>query len=321
MMKAIRVHEHGGPEVLQYEELPDPQCQNDDVLIKVNAVGVNPVDTYIRAGTQGYSAHLPYTPGFDAAGIVEAVGKDVARAQVGERVYCAGSISGTYAEKVLCNENQVFPLPENMTFSQGAALGVPYATAYQALFHIACAKPGEWVLIHGASGGVGLAAVQMALSAGMRVIGTAGSDEAVEMLKKEGLQFVLDHYSEDHFQRAVQYTDGHGIDVILEMLSNANLGNDLPIMAKKGRIVVIGCRGNVEINPRLMMIKDLAILGMTLLNATEEEKESIHHYLIAGMKKGVIYPIIGKEIPLSEAAKAHDDVINAKAYGKIVLLP
>ena len=175
-MKAIRVHQFGDPEVMHLEELPDPRPGPGQVVVRVKAVGVNPVDTYIRTGTYTQPP-LPYTPGLDAAGIVESAGEGVKQVRPGDRVYLAGSLSGTYAERALCETSHVQPLPQAVSFSQGAGVSVPYATAYRALFHRAKAVPGEVVLIHGASGGVGLAALQIARAAGLTVIGTTGTDQ------------------------------------------------------------------------------------------------------------------------------------------------
>ena len=185
-MKAIRVHEFGKPKVLRLEERPDLQPGRRQILIRVKAAGVNPVDTYIRAGTYAQKPKLPYTPGLDAAGVVEAVGEGIKGMSSGDRVYAAGTISGSYAEQALCKESQLHPLPSAVSYSQGAAIGVPYATAYRALLHCARAQRGESVLVHGASGGVGLAAVQLVHSLAMTVIGTAGSQEGLALVSQQG---------------------------------------------------------------------------------------------------------------------------------------
>src|SRR5271154_1600874 len=155
-MKAIRVHEFGGPEVLRLEDLPNPSPSSPgQIVVQVKAAGVNPVDTYVRAGTYAFKPPLPYTPGMDAAGVVESVGQGVTRAKEGDRVYLAGTITGSYAEKTVCTEAQVHQLPQKITFTQGAGINIPYATAYRALFQIGQARPAEIVFVHGASGGVG----------------------------------------------------------------------------------------------------------------------------------------------------------------------
>ncbi len=320
-MKAIRVGEFGGPENLRLQDLPDLKPGPGEVVVRVRAAGVNPVDTYMRAGTYPRKPPLPYTPGTDGAGTVEAAGEGVKRVAIGQRVYTAGSLTGTYAEQALCEEGSLFPLPANASFSQGAAMHVPYATAYRGLFHRAQARPGETVLVHGATGGVGVAAVQLARAAGLRVIGTAGSDRGKKLALAQGADEVLDHKAPNHFDQALALTGGHGFEVILEMLANVNLAKDLTILAPKGRVVVIGNRGTIEINPRDAMMRDGSILGMSLWNASSEDLFSIHSALVAGLENGTLRPVIGQEIPLADAARAHIAVMEPGAYGKIVLIP
>src|SRR4029077_12462377 len=261
-MKAIRVSEFGEPKVLRLEDVPTPRPGPSQVLVRMHAVGVNPVETYIRAGTFGYRPMLPYTPGNDGAGVVEEVGSDVNELKPGDRVYTARSVSGTYAEFALCTTEQVHPLPANVSFEQGAAIGTPYATAYRGLFQRADAKPGETVLVHGASGGVGTAALQLSRAHGLRVFGTAGSDEGLKLAREQGAHEVFDHRAPDHFEQTMKATGGHGVDVIVELLANVNLGKDLTILAKGGRVVIIGSRGPVEINPRDTMQRDADVRGM-----------------------------------------------------------
>jgi len=315
------VREFGGPEVLRLEDVPDPQPAAGQVVVRIGAAGVNPVDSYIRTGTYARKPSLPYTPGTDGAGTIASVGKDVTRLAVGDRVYLAGSLSGTYAELALCEERSLVRLPGNASFAQGAALHVPYGTAYQALFHHAHARAAETVLIHGASGGVGIAAVQIARAAGLRVIGTAGSDRGRQLAAAEGAHDVLDHTAPGHFEKALALTGGRGCDIILEMLANVNLGRDLTILAPRGRVVVIGSRGPIEINPRDAMMRDAAILGMTLWNATSADLATIHAALVAGLENRTIRPVIGQQFPLAEAPRAHTAVMEPGAYGKIVLIP
>ena len=320
-MKAIRVQQFGGPEQLKLEEVPDPKPGPGQVVVKIHAAGVNPFDTYIRTGTYAMKPQLPYTPGADAAGVVAAVGSGVQRVKVGDRVYVAGTLSGAYAERALCLESQVHPLPKNVSFQQGAAIGVPYATAYRALFQKAQALPSETILVHGASGGVGLAAVQLARAYGMAVVGTAGTEQGRALVKENGARHALDHGQQDLPDQLKKLTDGRGADVILEMLANKNLARDLAMVAMHGRIVVIGNRGTIEINPRDAMGRDATIMGMVLFNASEKEMTSIHAALGAALESGVARPVIGKELPLAEASRAHEEVLKPGSHGKIVLIP
>ncbi|TAK05513.1 MAG: NADPH:quinone reductase [Candidatus Manganitrophaceae bacterium] len=319
-MKAIRVHQFGGPEVLKLEEVPDLRPGRGEVLVRIKAIGVNPVDTYRRAGSNP-DLLRPYTPGSDAAGVIEAVGEGVRRFKTGNRVYTSGTLTGAYAEAALCEEGQVHPLPESISFEQGAAIGVPYATAYRALFQKARAVPGETVLVHGATGGVGLAAVQLGRAAGMILIGTGGSEKGRALVSDQGAHHVLDHRAPGYLDEVRGLTGGRGADVILEMLSNVNLGKDLKVAAEGGRVVIIGSRGSVEINPRDAMSGDLTILGMMLFNATARELASIHAALGAGLENGTLRPVIGEKLPLAEAGRAHREVMEPGSYGKIVLIP
>ena len=319
-MRAIRVREFGSPEVLRLEEVATPQPGPDQVLVRMHAIGVNPVETYIRAGTYARLPELPYTPGNDGAGLVEQVGADVNEFKAGDRVYTAGSVTGAYAEFALCKKEQVHPLPANVSFAQGAAMGTPYATAYRGLFQRADAKPGETVLVHGASGGVGTAAVQMARARGLRVFGTAGSDSGRKLAREQGAQEVFDHHAPDHFEQIMKATGGRGVDVIVELLANVNLGKDLTILEKGGRVAIIGSRGRVEIDPRDAMQRDVDLRGMVLPNTPPAELASIHAALVAGLENGTLRPVIGKEFPLAEAAQAHRAVMEPGAMGKIVLV-
>ncbi|MBM3835764.1 MAG: NADPH:quinone reductase [Verrucomicrobia bacterium] len=320
-MKAIRVHQPGGPEVLKVEDVPDPKPRDGEVLVRIHAVGVNPVETYVRSGKYPIMPQFPYTPGSDAAGLVEAIGAGVSSMGVGDRVYVGGTKTGAYAELAVCAESQVHPLPPQISFEQGAAVNIPCATAYRALFQRARALPGEFVLIHGASGGVGIAATQIARAAGLSVIGTAGSEKGRKLVLEQGAHEVLDHGTPDYLERALAITKGRGVDVILEMLANVNLGKDLTVLARGGRVVVIGSRGTVEINPRDTMSRDAAILGMVLFNASPQELSSIHAALVAGLQNGTLRPVVGQRLPLSDAARAHTAVMEPGAFGKIVLIP
>jgi NADPH:quinone reductase len=320
-MKAIKVHEFGEPDVMKYVETDGIHPGEGQVLVKVIAAGVNPVEAYIRSGSYARKPSLPYTPGADGAGIVEEVGPGVVSCKTGDRVYMSGSITGTYAEMAGCAERHVHPLPQNVSFQQGAAVGVPYGTAYRALFQRARAVAGETVLVHGATGGVGIAAVQLSLAAGLVVIATGGSERGRVLLNGQCVEHVLDHASPGYLDTIRFLTGDRGVDIVLEMLANVNLSKDLKIVAKNGRVVVIGNRGVVEIDPRDMMERDSAVLGMTLFNAGEADLKAIHAGLVAGLSNNTLRPVIGKEIPLKDAPHAHRAAMDKGAYGKIVLIP
>jgi NADPH:quinone reductase len=320
-MKAIRVHSFGPPEVMKLEAVTDLLPGPGQVVVDVKAVGVNPVDAYIRSGLYRPDLKLPYTPGLDAAGIIVSIGDGVNHRSVGQRVYVAWSLSGTYAEKVLCTEFQTHPLPAAITFGQGATIGVPYGAAYRSLFQRAGAQAGESVLVHGSSGGVGIAAIQLARKAGMTVIGTAGTEAGRELAVAQGAHYVLNHSKPGYLEKVQELTGGKGVDIILEMLANVNLDLDLPILAPNGRVVIIGSRGRVEIDPRSIMSREATILGMTLYNATATELSHMHAAFAAGLEDGTLRPVVSREIPLADAATAHHDVMEKSTLGKIVLLP
>lgn len=320
-MKAIMVKNFGGPEVMKLEEVPDLKPGPGQVLARVKAAGVNPLDVYMRAGTYGRKPSLPYTPGMDGAGTVEAVGKKVKGFKPGQRIYLESALTGTCAEFCLVDSVNVHPLPPKITFAQGAALGVPYATAHYALFEKAKAKKGETLLVHGASGGVGVAAVQLAKAAKLKVIGTAGTEAGLQLVEAQGTDAVFNHQAADYLAGIMGFTEGRGVDVLLEMAAHLNLGKDLALLARRGRLVVIGSRGPVEINPRDLMGREALLTGMTLFNVSPEDKVKIYRDLGRGLKQGKLKPVIAKEMPLAEAAQAHEAVLQSGALGKIVLIP
>jgi len=320
-MKAIRVSEYGGPSVLKIADVPTPTPGSGQVLVRNHAVGVNPVDTYLRSNTDNRGPKLPYTPGADSAGVVEAVGAGVTGVKAGDRVYVGGTLSGAYAELSLCEPHHIHPLAAGASYAQGAAMNVPYATAYHALFNRGHGVAGETVLVHGASGGVGIGAVQLARARGLTVIGTAGTDRGRKLVLEQGAHHALDHSAPGYLDELAKLTGGRGPDIILEMLANANLQKDLDVIAMRGRIVVIGNRGTTEINARSAMNKDAAILGMALFHASPAQLVGIHDALVEGLRNGTLRPVIGQEIPLAEAPRAHEAVMAAGHYGKVVLVP
>jgi len=319
-MKAILVREFGGPDVLKVEEVPTPKPAAGEVLVRIHAAGVNPYDTYMRAGTYARKPPLPYTPGSDGAGVVEAVGEGVKKVKRGDRVYTTQTLSGVYAEYALAREHQVHPLPAKISFSQGAGVWVPYGTAYHALYHSAKAHASETVLVHGASGGVGIAAVQIARNMGLMILGTAGTATGLEIAKREGAHRVFDHRKTGYQEEILKATGNRGVDIILEMLANVNLANDTKLLAKDGRVIVIGNRGEVTINARELMMRRASIRAFTLWDITPAEEADIRAGLIAGLEDGTLRPVVGKELPLAEAARAHKEILEPGASGKIVLV-
>jgi len=318
-MRCISVSEFGGPDVLRVlASIPTPKPHAKQVLINVKAAGVNPVDTYIRSGTHAVKPSLPYTPGKDGSGIVQQVGEEVTKVKRGDRVWFFGSLTGSYAEYCICKEDTVGQLPKNLTFEEGAMVGTPYMTAYRALLLKAKVKRGETVFIHGGTGGVGTAAIQICHSFGIHVIATAGSDDGFELLTKLGVEKIYNHRSASYLSEIK--ASNEKIDVILEMLADKNLENDLDIIAPSGRIVIIGCRGSLDFNPRLIMKTEATICGVMLFKMTSLESEEQVHYLNEGLNIGWVKPPLWQTYELKDAVQAHLQIIeNNGSKGQIVL--
>lgn len=325
-MRAILVREFGGPDAMKTEEVPMREPGPSEVRVRVYAAGVNPVDTYMLSGTYARKPALPYTPGTDGAGEIEAIGGAITDLTVGDRVYISGdnvavSGAGTYAEYAVCARAMVHRLPARVSFAQGAALGVPYATAYRALFVRGQARAGETVLVHGATGGVGLAAVEFARAHGCTVIASGSTPRGLEAARERGAAATVNHREPGYLDAIMRAAGGRGVDLIVEMAAHLNLDKDLGLLARHGRVVIIGNRGRVEIDARQTMGRDAAVLGMTLFNAPPGELASIHAAIEAGLEVGTLSPMVGREVPLAEAPLAHQAVLEPGAFGKIVLLP
>jgi NADPH:quinone reductase len=320
-MKAIRVHQFGEPQVMSLEEVPEPTLLAGHVLVEIRAVGVNPVDTYIRSGKYPVLPNPPYTPGTDAAGLLRAIGDGVQGLALGSRVYIGGSVSGTYAEFALCRREQVRPLPDNIEFEEGAGLYIPYFTAFRALFQVGEAKPGETVLIHGGSGSVGLACIQFARDAGLRVIATAGTEKGLRLIVRMGADHALNHTKPGYMDEITSFTAGKEPNLIVEMLANVNLGQDLKHLAPAGRVVVVGSRGDVSITPRDLMAREASVRGVQLAKMSARDAAEAEAAIAKGLASGQLKPQIAARFSLGEASQAHREVLGAGSAGKIVLLP
>merc|ERR1712142_75233 len=321
-MKAVRVHRFGGPEVLQVDaNVPVPEVGDDQVLIRVMFAGVNPVETYIREGQYSRLPDLPYTPGSDAAGYVQQLGRNVTTLKVGDRVFVSGTSTntGSYSQYVVSDSTYVFPLHPRLSFAQGASLGVPFFTAYKALILRAQTKPGETVLIHGASGAVGTAAVQIARALGAIVVGTAGTKEGMDVVSRCGAHHVFNHNHKSYDKKMVEHL-GTGFDVIIEHLANINLGHDLQMLKNGARVMIVGCRGTANINPRHLMLPEASIRGVSLGSTTPTEWSEMGAAIVAGIEAGWVNPVINKEYTMDQVAQVHHDIVHSKgAKGKLVL--
>lgn len=321
-MRAVRVSRFGGPEVLQVENnVAVPEVGPDQVMVRVIVAGINPVETYIREGQYSRLPDLPYTPGTDASGYVQQIGKNVTSLKVGDRVFVCGSTnnSGSYAQYVVTDSTYVFPLHPRLSFAQGASLGVPFFTAYKALILRAETKPGETVLVHGASGAVGTAAVQIARALGTTVVGTAGTKDGMDVVSRCGAHHVFNHNHKSYEKKMVDHL-GTGFDVIIEHLANINLGHDIQMLKEHARVMVVGCRGGVNINPRHLMMPEASIRGVALGTSTPKEWAEMGAAIVAGIESGWVNPVINKEYSMEEVQQVHYDIIHSKgAKGKLVL--
>jgi NADPH2:quinone reductase len=320
-MKAIVVRALGEPDVLRVESVDDPVPAAGQVVVRVRAAGVNPVETYVRSGAYAKLPDLPYTPGSEGAGEILAVGDGVTDVFVGDRVFLSGSLTGTYAEQTVCRRDDVHRLPDGVDFAAGAALGVAAATAWRALFQRGRLQAGEIVLVHGASGGVGSAAVQLAAAAGAQVFGTAGSEAGLEVVRAAGAERAFSHRDSGYAEAIRVATGGRGVDLILEMLANVNLATDLTLLAPRGRVAVIGSRGPIEVNPRDAMMREADVRGVMLGLATPAERVEIFSALEAALAAGTLVPRIAGRFSLADAPAAHRAVLADGSAGKIVLEP
>lgn len=319
-MRTVVMREFGDPGVLHLEEAEAPTVGPGEVRITVEAAGVNPADCYIRAGTYAFfKPDLPYTPGFDAAGSIEFVGSGVQDWSPGDRVYVSALLErrsrGTYAESFVCSTDSVRRLPAHLSSSQGACIGVPFGAAWRAVHQRAVVQPGETVYVHGASGAVGLAVVQLACAAGAQVIGTAGSEAGAAAVIAAGATDVLPH------GKTASLTQDRAPSVIVEMLANENLMQDLEVLAPGGRVVIVGSRGDLLFTPRLTMIKEADVLGMALWNASRSEWDAMNDGVEAALRTRVLSPVVERELSLADSAEAHREVLAHHARGKIVLVP
>ncbi|XP_059839673.1 quinone oxidoreductase isoform X1 [Hypanus sabinus] len=321
LMRAVQVFEFGGPSVLQLRsDVPIPKPSDHQVLIRVHACGVNPVETYMRSGSYARKPTLPWTPGHDVAGVIEQVGPCVTTFQKGDRVFTSKTISGGYAEYTVASDDTVYHLPDSLSCKEGSAVGTPYFTAYRALMQKAHAKTGETVLVHGASGGVGIAACQIARAHGLRVLGTAGTLEGMRLVEKNGAHKAFNHREVGYTDQIKHDTGGGGVNVIIEMLANVNLNRDLQLLSNGGRVIIVGCRGTIEINPRDTMAKESSIIGTALNSATKDELQDTAAAILAGMEVGWLKPVVGPEFPLEKAAMSHEEIMKGSgARGKMIL--
>lgn len=321
-MKAMRAHQAGGPEQLRYEDAPEPQLGDAQVRIQVRAIGINPADL-VRLSGKLAPLRFPYITGTDVCGEVEAVSPGVTNVKPGDRVF-GRAISAAYAEKTCLMAHEAIPLPDNLSFEEGAAIPIPFYTAYYALHYKAALKAGETVLVSAGGGGVGVAAIQLAKTAGARVITTVGSQEKADRIRALGADIALNYKQQDFAAEVLKHTDGKGADVIIENVASDNLAADCSAVARSGRIVLIGTgtgkAPDATFGVLPALIKDITFYGMSLINA-DHAIPDMAAALTPLFRQGKLKAPVSKTYPLADAAQALNDLLDAKVFGKLVLTP
>jgi NADPH2:quinone reductase len=324
-MKAVRIHTYGGPNVLVYEEVTTPQPAAGQVLVHVRAASVNPIDVAVRENRFPTPKQPPKIIGSDGAGVVEAVGPGVTAVHPGDEVVFSGlgvGSEGSYAEYAVLAEVQAVPKPAGLSFVEAAAMGLVFPTAYYGLTRRAALRPGETVLVQGAAGGVGSAAVQLAVALGGRVLGVVSSEEAAARVRELGAAATIDRSTTDVAEAARRLTESRGVDVIVEVAGSDNLAADVQAVAKGGRIVVIGA-GSAPQAPLPLgaaIAIDASILFMSVNNAGRAGVAEMMREIGGLVEAGKVQPVVGAVLRLEEARRAHE-LLAGRHFGKIVLEP
>jgi len=330
-MKAAYIDHPGPPEVICYDDLPVPQLKETEVLVRVGAVSVNPIDTYIRAGTVKMPLPKPYILGCDVAGTVEAVGARVTRFKPGDRVWGSNQgllgRQGTFAEYAAVDECWLYPTPATVSDREAAAIALVGITAYLGLFRDANLRPNETVFVHGGTGGVGSCVVQMAKAVGARVITTAGNEEKADLCRQLGADVVI-NYKQENEAEAIRRFAPEGVNVWFETLREQNLEMAVSLLAMRGRLVLIAGRQSKPKFPvGSFYVKDCKAFGFAMFNAPPEEQQRAAEQINQWLKNGKLRPVIGRVLRLSQAVEAHrlqeQNTLGGAGnlVGKIVLEP
>jgi NADPH2:quinone reductase len=324
-MKAIVARMWGEPATLEYTEVFPPAPRPGQVLIDVEAIGCNFPDILIVQGKYQKKPSLPFSPGAEVAGVVRDVGPGVTQVGVGERVF--GLMPwGAYAEQVVVEQSHAYALPDFMTFEEGAAFGLAYQTAWCGLVHRAALRRGETLLVHGAAGGVGLAAVQLGKALGARVIATAGSPEKLEVARASGADVLVGYRTEDWVERVKKETDGRGADVIYDPVGGDVFDGSTRCIAFEGRLLVIGFAGGriAEVATNRVLLKNVSIVGVHWGLYGERDPLILRRWMVELLKlaeTGQLRPVISTTFPLREATRALATIASRESYGKVVLIP
>lgn len=319
-MKAIQISQYGVPDVLKIQDLQIGKPAPEQALIRIEAAGVNFIDIYQRRGT--YPVPLPYTPGMEGAGIVEAVGENVSNVKKGDRVAFVHE-PGSYAELNLVKAENLIPLPSDFSFEQGAAFPLQGMTAHYLLHEFRKIKPQDIILVHAAAGGMGLLLVQWAKHLGVKVIGTVSSEEKAKIAKEAGADEIINYTKQDFATEVKRMTQGHGADLIIDGVGKATFAGNLQAAALRGNIVIFGAASGPAdpISPNVLMKQSLTLSGGTLFNyiLTPEEMMKRAKAVIKGVHEGWLKLRIDSIFPLEKAAQAHQKLEERKTIGKVLL--
>ncbi|CAM8934128.1 hypothetical protein QQ045_014752 [Rhodiola kirilowii] len=324
-MKAIVITSAGGPEVLQLQEVDDPQLQDDEVLIKVEATALNRADTLQRKGSYPPPKGASPYPGLECSGTIEAVGQNVSRWKIGDQV-CALLSGGGYAEKVAVPAGQVLPIPEGVSLRDAASLPEVACTVWSTVFMTSHLSSGETFLVHGGSSGIGTFAIQIAKFIGARVFVTAGSEEKLAACKDLGADVAINYKNEDFVERVKEETGGKGVDVILDCVGGPYFQKNLDSLNLDGRLFIIGFQGGPATQANLagLLARRLTVQGAGLRTRTPENKAEIvnevEKNVWPAISQGLVKPVIFKYFRLSEAAEAHKVMESSQHIGKILLI-
>jgi NADPH2:quinone reductase len=325
LMKAVRFHELGGPEVLRFEDAPDPSPGPGEVLIRVRAAGVNFADTMTTEGRYYLRPRFPQIPGLEVAGEVEALGEGVEGLGLGERVMAVLPQGGGYAELCVAGAAFVTPVPDGLDWNEAAALPVQAVTADHVVHLAGKVQPGEWVVVHSAAGGTGSFMVQMAELAGARVIATAGSKSRLALASELGAEAVVDYSDPGWPDEVSRITGGRGADVVIESVGGDVFEGSFHCLAPFGRLIVIGQSAGAPpaFNPLRLMRQNQSLVGYYLMTAMEDITlmAQTRARLTQALRAGVLRVVIGEVAPLSEAAAVHRRMLARQTSGKLVLRP
>ena len=323
-MRAVVCHEFGPAENLTVEERPVPEPGAGQVRVAVKAAGASFVDGLQAAGRYQFAAKPPYVPGGEAAGVVDAVGEGVGDWRVGDRVF-ASTGGGAFADYFVARTQQLVRLPDSFDFAIGASFLQVYGTAWFALKHRTVVRPGEVMLVTGAGGGVGLAAIDVARSMGARVIAVASSEEKRAMALSMGAEAAIDPLTEDVKTRARELTDGAGIDIVYDVVGGDVSEQALRALKFDGRFVVIGFTAGIGRIPlNLVLLNNRTVVGVewggwVMRNA--EANRALITDVVAAIDRGELHPVAPAQRPLADAGAVLSDLLNRRAVGKIVLVP